>query len=137
MNNEITLEQILDEARVYRSLSYDISASWNAVLKWKHISQAELSRKTGLTEKSISLIVNGQRSGSIENIVLLCLAANLPREISEHLIRISGHSLTMSNEEHVVYNYLLTHKSTESLTDIRQFLIDIGSEMYMKIPVNI
>ena len=43
----------------------------------------------------------------------------------------------MSNEEHVVYNYLLTHKSTESLTDIRQFLIDIGSEMYMKIPVNI
>lgn len=92
---------------IYRSLTNDISESWDKVLKWKKISQAELSRRTGLTERTITTTVTGQRIASLDNIVLLCLAANLPSDISEHLIRLSGHALIMSNEEHVIYNYLL------------------------------
>ncbi len=132
----ITREQILEEARIYRSLTNDISESWDKVLKWKKMSQAELSRRTGLTERTITTTVTGQRIASLDNIVLLCLAANLPSDISGHLIRLSGHALIMSNEEHVIYNYLLKNMYTESLSEIRQFLYDIGSETYLKFPSN-
>ncbi len=132
----ITREQILEEARIYRSLTNDISESWDKVLKWKKISQAELSRRTGLTERTITTTVTGQRIASLDNIVLLCLAANLPSDISGHLIRLSGHALIMSNEEHVIYNYLLKNMYTESLSEIRQFLYDIGSETFLKFPSN-
>ena len=132
----ITREQILEEARIYRSLTNDISESWDKVLKWKKISQAELSRRTGLTERTITTTVTGQRIASLDNIVLLCLAANLPSDISGHLIRLSGHALIMSNEEHVIYNYLLKNMYKESLSEIRQFLYDIGSETYLKFPSN-
>lgn len=130
----ITKEQILEEARIYRSLSNDISDSWNKVLKWKHISQIELSRRTGITNRTINSIVSGQSIGRLECIVLMCLAANLPCEISEHLIRLSGHALIMSNEDHIMYSYLIKHKHTESLSEIRQFLYEIGSDLYLKIP---
>ncbi len=132
----ITKEQILEEAMIYRSLTNDISESWDKVLKWKKISQAELSRRTGLTERTITTTVTGQRIASLDNIVLLCLAANLPSDISGHLIRLSGHALIMSNEEHVIYNYLLKNMYTESLSEIRQFLYDIGSETFLKFPSN-
>ena len=132
----ITREQILEEARIYRSLTNDISESWDKVLKWKKISQAELSRRTGLTERTITTTVTGQRIASLDNIVLLCLAANIPSDISGHLIRLSGHALIMSNEEHVIYNYLLKNMYKESLSEIRQFLYDIGSETYLKFPSN-
>ena len=132
----ITKEQILEEAMIYRSLTNDISESWDKVLKWKKISQAELSRRTGLTERTITTTVTGQRIASLDNIVLLCLAANIPSDISGHLIRLSGHALIMSNEEHVIYNYLLKNMYTESLSEIRQFLYDIGSETFLKFPSN-
>ena len=66
----ITREQILEEARIYRSLTNDISESWDKVLKWKKMSQAELSRRTGLTERTITTTVTGQRIASLDNIVL-------------------------------------------------------------------
>lgn len=130
----ITKEQILEEARIYRSLSNDISDSWNKVLKWKHISQLELSRRSGISDRTINSIVCAQNNGRLECIVLMCLAANLPSEISEHLIKLSGHVLIMSNENHVMYSYLLKHKYSESLPEIRQFLYEIGSELYLKFP---
>jgi len=131
----ITKEQILEEARIYRSLTNDISDSWHKVLQWKHISQAELSRRTGITEKSIRLIVTGQSIASIDNLVLICLAANLPGEISEQLIKLSGHTLMLGNEEHAIYNFILRHKYSASLSEIRQFLCEIGSDLYLKIPI--
>ena len=130
----ITKEQILEEANIYRSLTNDIADSWHKVLQWKHISQAELSRRTGITEKTITTIIKGQRIGTLENVILLCLAINLPSEISEHLISLSGHALVLSNEDHIIYNYLLRNKYSESLSDIRQFLHEIGSKLYLKIP---
>ena len=137
MNNEITLEQIMAEAAIFHSLSNDLSDSWHKVLKWKHISQAELSRRTGITERTITTTITGQRTATLENVVLLCLAANLPSEVSEHLIKLSGYVLTSNKQEHVIYSYLLRNMYMESLADIRIFLQKIGSELYLIFPGNI
>ncbi len=134
LNNEISLEQIFEEARIYRSLSNDLADSWHKALKWKHISQAELSRRTGITERTITTTITGMRTASLDSVVLLCLAANLPTEISEHLIKLSGYVLSSTNENHIIYNYLLRNMYMESLQDIRIFLQKIGTELYLIFP---
>ena len=127
-------EQILEEARIYRTLSNDLKDSWSKVLKWKKLSQAELSRRTEISERTISQIINGERIGTVDSIVMMCLAANIPGDISEHLIRLSGNILLLTNEDHIMYRYVLQNRYNSSLSDIRQFLFDIGSETYMKFP---
>ena len=134
MNKAITKEQLLEQASIYSSLTNDISDSWHIVLRWKHISQAELSRRTGITERTITTTITGQRTAALENVVLLCLAAHLPSEISEHLLKVSGYVLTSTSEEHVIYNYLLRNKYMESLSDIRMFLYELGSDSYLIFP---
>lgn len=131
---EETLEQILEAAAVYRSLSNDITDSWRKVLKWKNISQAELSRRTGISEKSIGYIITGKKNASIDSIVFMCIGANLPSEISEHMLYLSGYRLTLSDEENAIFSYILRNMYTKSLPDIREFLHEIGSDIYLKLP---
>lgn len=131
--NEIA--EALEEAGILKELNSDITSSWKTVLRWKNITQAELSRRTGITECSISLIIAGQRMGTVDNIVLMCLAMNVPLEISLHLLRISGHVLVLNNERNVIYNYLLKYRYKEPLSEIKTFLEDSGSDFYMKIPL--
>ena len=126
--------KILETAEVFRSLSNDIPDCWDKILNWKKITRAELSRRTGITEKSISLIMSGQRIPTTDTIVLLCLAANIPSELSEHIMRISGRVLLMNTEEQVMYGYLLKHMYDKSFPEIREFLREIGSDVYLKIP---
>lgn len=78
--------------------------------------------------------MSGQRIPTTDTIVLLCLAANVPSEISEHLMRISGRVLLMNTEEQVMYGYLLKYMYDKSFPEIREFLREIGSDVYLKIP---
>ena len=132
--NENALEQILEEAEIFKSLSNDLKDSFIKVLKWKKLSQAELSRRACIAERTISQILNGERIGSVESIVMMCLAAGIPGYISEHIINLSGNALIMTNEDHVVYRYLLWHKYNESFPEIHVFLHDIGSHLCMRFP---
>lgn len=128
------LEQILEAAAVYRSLTNDITDSWRKVLKWKNISQAELSRRTAISEKSIGYIITGKKNASLDSIVFMCIGANLPSEISEHMLYLSGYRLTLSDEENAIFSYILRNMYTKSLPEIREFLHEIGSDIYLKLP---
>ena len=128
------LEQILEAAAVYRSLTNDITDSWRKVLKWKNISQAELSRRTAISEKSIGYIITGKKNASLDSIVFMCIGANLPSEISEHMLYLSGYRLTLSDEENAIFSYILRNMYTKSLPEIRTFLHEIGSDIYLKLP---
>jgi len=44
-----------------------------------------------ITEKTIGNIINGETSGTLNNVVLMCLAAHLPWDMSDYLIQRSGH----------------------------------------------
>ena len=128
------LEQILEAAVVYRYLTNDITDSWRKVLKWKNISQAELSRRTGISEKSIGYIITGKKNASLDSIVFMCIGANLPSEISEHMLFLSGYRLTLSDEENAIFSYILRNMYKKSLPEIREFLHEIGSDIYLKLP---
>ncbi len=131
----MTKDEILSEGRIYCSLTNDLTQSWKMVLDWRHISQASLSRRIGISERTISLIVQGKRKGEVETIVLMCLGANLPYLISSHIMSLSGINLVPSREDHCIFLHLLQTHYKDSIPSIRDYLLEIGSDLYMIFPV--
>ncbi len=121
-------DTVMEEAKVLDSLSNNYTQAWKQVLKWRGISQAELARRTSISEKTIGNIINATTIGSINNIVLMCLAAHLPWDISEYMIKHSGTQLLLTNEDHVLYRFALKHMNAKSIEEVQEFLRDQGAK---------
>lgn len=109
------------------SLPNNYTKAWKQLLKWRGISQAELSRRTSITEKTIGNIINGETMGTLNNVVLMCLGANLPWDMSDYLIQRSGHRFRMNNDDHTLYRFVLMHMYSKSILEIRTFLQEQGA----------
>jgi transcriptional regulator with XRE-family HTH domain len=120
-------DTVMEEARVLDGLSNNYTKAWKELLKWRGISQAELSRRTTITEKTIGNIINGETIGTINNVVLMCLAANLPWDMSDYLIQRSGHQLLYNNDDHNWYRFVLKHMYPKSIPEIQAFLQEQGA----------
>lgn len=120
-------DTVMEEARVLDGLSNNYTKAWKELLKWRGISQAELSRRTTITEKTIGNIINGETIGTINNVVLMCLAANLPWDMSDYLIKRSGHQLLYNNDDHNWYRFVLKHMYPKSIPEIQAFLQEQGA----------
>ena len=123
-----------DEARVLLTLPNDFTGAWNTLLKWRGISKAELAERIDVPVRTVSNIINGKTVGSIDTVVLMCLAAHLPEDMSRYLIERSGHTLLMSNTDHIWYSFALKHLYTRSFNEICSFFQDNGITTYLKIP---
>lgn len=122
-------DTVIEEARVLDGLSNNYTKAWRELLKWKGISQAELARRTKITEKTIGHIINGETTGTLNNVVLMCLAAHFPWDISNYLIERSGHSLVLTNDDHIWYRFALMHMYSKSINEIQAFLLEQGASM--------
>ena len=120
-------DTVMEEAKVLDGLSNNYTKAWKELLKWRGISQAELSRRTNITEKTIGNIINGDTVGTINNVVLMCLAANLPWDMSDYIIKRSGHQLLLNNDDHNWYRFVLKHMYPKSIPEIQAFLQDQGA----------
>lgn len=120
-------DTVMEEAKVLDGLSNNYTKAWKELLKWRGISQAELSRRTMITEKTIGNIINGDTVGTLNNVVLMCLAANLPWDMSDYIIKRSGHQLLLNNDDHNWYRFVLKHMYPKSIPEIQAFLQDQGA----------
>ena len=120
-------ELVMEEAQVLDSLPNNYTAAWKALLKWRHISQAELARRTGLTEKTIGNIINQETTGTLNNVLLMCLGANLPWDMSNFILSRSGHQLLLVKEDHIWYSFCLKNMYTKSINEIQDFLFAHGA----------
>lgn len=120
-------DTVMEEAKVLDGLSNNYTKAWKELLKWRGISQAELSRRTKITEKTIGNIINGDTVGTINNVVLMCLAANLPWDMSDYIIKRSGHQLMLNNDDHNWYRFVLKHMYPKSIPEIQAFLQEQGA----------
>ena len=120
-------DTVMEEARVLDGLSNNYTKAWKELLKWRGISQAELSRRTMITEKTIGNIINGETSGTLNNVVLMCLAAHLPWDMSDYLIQRSGHQFRFSNDDHIWYRFVLMHMNSKEIPEIQAFLQEHGA----------
>ncbi|WP_206528095.1 helix-turn-helix transcriptional regulator [Marinitoga sp. 38H-ov] len=125
---EILSEILEEEARIFNELPNSYTKALEMVIKWRGVTYKELEEITFLKDKTISRIVNGKTNGSIESLILICLALNLPPMISNHIISKSPHSLNLNNKDHQWYNFVLTTQYTKSMDEIRQFLNQCGAK---------
>ncbi len=125
---EILADTLADEMRVYNELPTSFTKSLQMVFAWKNVTFVEIEKRTMLSSKTVSRIVNGENQGSINSIILICLGLHLPPEISKHIIDKSPFSLSFSNQSHLWYNFVLTHLYTKSMVEIRAFLQEHGAD---------
>ena len=97
--NKLLEEQILEENRMYMQLPNDYRTCLEMVREWRGLTYNELEAKTMLNERTIRRIINGEANGSLESLVLICLALKLPK-ISSHN-KNSPHSFNFHNNSHI------------------------------------
>ncbi|GIW48976.1 MAG: hypothetical protein KatS3mg079_452 [Caloramator sp.] len=125
---KILADVLEEEARIFNELPNSYTKSLEMVIEWRGVTYKELEEMTLLNEKTIRRIVNGETNGSIESLIVICLALNLPPMISNHIISKSPHSLNLNNRDHQWYNFVLTCQYTKSMDEIRQFLNQCGAK---------
>jgi hypothetical protein len=125
---KILEDTLADEMRVYSELPTSFTKSLQMAIDWKDVTFVELEKRTLLSSKTISRIVNGENQGSINSLVLICLGLHLPPKISNHIIGNSPFSLNFGNQSHLWYDFVLTHLYTKSLDEIRTFLQEHGAD---------
>lgn len=126
--NKLLEEQILEENRMYMQLPNDYRTCLEMVREWRGLTYNELEAKTMLNERTIRRIINGEANGSLESLVLICLALKLPPKISSHIIKNSPHSFNFHNNSHIWYDFALQHLYPKSMNEIRDFLLEKGAK---------
>ena len=123
---QVLKNHIDDAKQLYEKLSNNLCASLKECLKWKNITQKEISDRTGISEKSVGKIFNGVHTPTLNNLVLICLAMNLHPIISNHLIEKSGHRFLYNNDDHIWMDFALKSMYTKDIEEVRTFLIENG-----------
>lgn len=115
-------DTVIEQAAFLRSLPNDFCQAMQKCMDWRKMSNADLARATGITDRTIGRILNGQTQGDLVNIVLMCLGLHLPPTISHFIIGLTPHNFVYSNPDCVWYEFALTHLYTRSVDEIRTIL---------------
>ena len=125
---ELLKKVVMEEAAIYNELPNNLPGSLKRLKDWRGVTFSELADRALINERTVRRIVNGEEPGSLNSIILICLALHLPPKISRHVIAQSQFSLSYSNENHIWYQFVLDHKYANTLDEIRTFLAERGAE---------
>lgn len=122
VQQEQWLERTAMIMKMVNEMPNSFTEAWKYVLKRLNISQAELSRRTEFSEASIGDTINQNRQGALGKVIKMCLAINLPPEISLRLLEKGGYHLKHDNDAHLMYHLVLSNRYTLSLEENMDFL---------------
>jgi len=109
--------------RMLQSLTNNYSECWQKLIAWRGETYKGIAADINVNEKTISRIINEETDGSIETIVLMCLALYLPYDISMHMIGLSPFNLMLAKETHRWYKIALQYYTGKSIAEIRRELL--------------
>lgn len=124
--SKVLQKHIADTKQLYERLPNNLSGSLKECLKWSKMKQNEIAEKTGISEKSVGKIFSGKHMPTLNNLVLICLAMNLPPSISKYLIEKSGHRIVFVNQDHLWFDLALNSMYTWDIEEVRTFLQEHG-----------
>ena len=127
---EILTATLLEEAKILQEgLPGTCPLALQKMMKLRKISYAELERRIGLDDQTISRIVNGERDPNTESLVMICLGLHLPPGVSEHIMKISPCPLTLQKDTHLWYRFALMYKYPERFMKVDEFLAEHGAPL--------
>jgi DNA-binding Xre family transcriptional regulator len=109
-------------AKVLQNLPGSFSGALKYLMKWKEKTVEKLAEDSCLEPKTIQRMRNNEDyATTIESIVAICIALQLPPVISEALISRSTCSLGVS-PKHLTYRFLLESRYTMPVVDCNEML---------------
>lgn len=124
--NKILNETIKEDMELFQSLPNDYIKSWDIVMKARGLKQAEIADRAGISEKTVERVLKG--AGSLNSVILMCLALHLPYDVSMHLIDKSPFDFSYSNQSHVLYHFAIQHLYPQKVESIKAFLAENGAD---------
>lgn len=126
--NKYLQELMAENSRMYDLLSNNYLDCLDKLKDWRKITFVELGKKVLMDERQIRRIFKGESNGSLNALILICLAMHLPPEISFHIIEKSPFTLSMGDENHRWYRFALMYHYGKSMDEIRSFLSENNVE---------
>lgn len=101
------LDEILSSYLAENLLGETIGTFISEIMKKQNISNAKLSRMTGISETAISLYKNDNRPCNLEHLTAIAVALRLTIPQSRHLLQIAGVSLEYPTRKNILYRLFL------------------------------
>ncbi|MCC8013666.1 MAG: helix-turn-helix transcriptional regulator [Eubacterium sp.] len=119
-------DMLTETGRVLESLPNNFPGAMKACMEWRGFTQRKLASETGISERTIGRILNGENQPTLVNVVLICFGLKLPPQISRFLLQKSSHNITYSKQDEALYDFALTYLYTKPISEIREFLYENG-----------
>ncbi|AND85594.1 transcriptional regulator [Clostridium tyrobutyricum] len=126
--NKYLEELMAENAKMYDLLSNNYLDCLDKLRKWRKITFVKLNKKVLMDERQLRRIFKGESKGSLNALLSICLAMHLPPEISFHIIEKSPFTLSMGDENHRWYRFVLIYYYGKSMDEIRCFLAEHNVE---------
>lgn len=112
-----------------RELPNGFTEAFKMALNSFSCSQNKIAKLTGYHPASVGQIINQKTRCAVGKVIAMCLAANLPPEISLRLLEKGGYSLDPNNPAHRMYNLVLKQRSHLPFDDNKKFLEEHGAPL--------
>lgn len=98
------------------------------LMKRAHVTIEELEEKAGISSRTISrLRTQERREYSLDQVIAICIALNLPPLLSRKMIEKAGF-LFRQTKQHLVYQLILDCLFMDSIDEVQQYLVEAGCE---------
>ena len=115
--------------KLIRELPNGFTEAFRLAINRFGCSQNKIAERTGYSPASVGQIINQKTHGTVGKVVAMCLAANLPPEISLPLLHKGGYYLEPNNLTHCIYHLVLKQRSDLPFEENKKFLEEHGAPL--------
>ena len=115
--------------KLIRELPNGFTEAFRLAINSFGCSQNKIAERTGYSPASVGQIINQKTHGTVGKVVAMCLAANLPPEISLLLLHKGGYYLEPNNLTHCIYHLVLKQRSDLPFEENKKFLEEHGAPL--------
>ncbi len=127
-------KQIIKETNEeLKKLPNSFNETLKMLIKNRDVTLEELSADSGIDEKTIRRIKDGETSNpNIKTLVAICIGLKLHPCLSRDLIKKSNYNLDAISEENIAYNTILDTMYNKSIDEVNEYLESISQEKITK-----
>lgn len=111
---------------IRKQMTEDPEQCMELLLKWRGMNYTDLGLEIDRNPKTISRIVRGETTPTVETAALICFGLHLPPIISQRLMDVLNCKLSPIKVEHQWINEALTLKYPEPLWAVQEYLAPYG-----------
>lgn len=120
---EQTIVHIDDVMNIMKDLPADFGGALKGLMKWRDVTNQELSDLTNLGLEAISKMRNNKTEPTLESVIAICVALKLPPVLSRYLIELSGRSLRTNNQKEMLYEIILSSTASWTVAKCNDLLV--------------